>query len=126
MGEVGQEQGDADEGIPAGVKGGIDDAAVALSPDDGVGFRHGLDHIDLPHGTGGIPLAMGFGHIAQGPSGTEVAHHGTRRVGQYVIRHGNEGILLAEHGPVFADERQAVHVGIHRDAEVATVLHDGL
>ena len=51
-------------------------------------------------------------------------------VGKDVVGHGDEGVFLAEHGTVFADEGQAVNVGIYDDAEVegafAHAAHDAL
>lgn len=51
-------------------------------------------------------------------------------VGKDVVGHGDEGVFLAEHSAVFADEGQAVNVGIYDDAEVEGAFthaaHDAL
>jgi hypothetical protein len=47
-------------------------------------------------------------------------------VGQHVVGAGHQGVLLAEEAAVLAHQGQAVHVGIHADAEVGLVLHHGI
>ena len=42
-----------------------------------------------------------------------------------MIGAGHQGVFLAEEGAVLADQRQAVHVGIHGDAEIGLLLRYG-
>ena len=124
MGEVGEHQGNPDEGVPPRMQFRVDDAAVALAADHRAGLAHRGHHIDLADGAGRVGLAMALGHIAQSPGGAEVADDRTRGVGEDVVGHCHEGVLFAEHGPVLVDEGESVHIRIYGDAEVAAVLDD--
>ena len=39
-------------------------------------------------------------------------------MGQHIIGHGDQGILFAEHGSIFADEGQTVHIGIDHNTQI--------
>ena len=65
-------------------------------------------------------------HIAQGTGGGEVADGVAGGVLENVVGHGAKGVFFAVHGAVFADEGEAVHIGVHHKAYVlAAPGHEG-
>ncbi len=122
MGQLGQEQGNADQGIPASVQRRVNDPAVAFSTDYGSHFLHGGYDVDLSDGTRRVGLSMSLGHITQGPGAAQVADHRAGGVGEDVVGDGHQCVFLTEHAAVLANQGEAVHVGVHGDAQVALVL----
>jgi hypothetical protein len=119
---VREEEGNAHQGVTAVVQFGIDDAAVAFAADHGLVFLHGVHHVDLAHGGSKVLAAGLLGHVAEGPGRREVRHRVAGLVLEHVVGHGHQRVLFAEHAAVFAHQGQAVHVGVHHDAQVVAAL----
>ena len=63
LGQLGQEQCRADQGIAAIVQLGVDDTAIAFATDDSTHFFHLFHHIDFAYGSGKVLLSMLLRHI---------------------------------------------------------------
>ena len=103
----------------------INHTAVTFTADDGAGFFHLRHHIHLTYGSGGVVATVFFGHIAQTTCRGEVTYGVTGRVLEHIVCHGHEGVFFTEHGTVFANQGEAVGVGIdHKTDVVATFTHE--
>ena len=109
------------------MSGRIDDSAVALTAYYGIGLLHLGHHVDLAHCGCIVLLAVLAGYITQSASAAEIAHGIAWSVLQDVVGHCNEGIFLAVHSAVLAEESQAVNVGIdHKTYILTALLHERL
>ena len=126
LGQEGEEEGHAYEGVATVVEFGVDDASVAFAADDGVGLAHEGGDVYFAYGGGRI-LASGVfaGDVAQGAGGGHVGDGVARGVGEDVVGHADEGVFFAEHFAGFAHEGEAVDVGVDHDAEVAAFFGHG-
>ena len=104
---------------------GVNHTAVTFTTDDGAGFFHLRHHIHLTYGSGSVVATVFFGHIAQTTCGREVTYSVTGRVLEHIVCHGHKGVFFTEHGTVFANQSEAVGVGInHKTDVVATFAHE--
>ena len=130
MGQVAQEQGYAYHGVAAGMDGRVDDAAVALTANQGAHLVHEGGHVDFTNGRCIIFSAVLLRHVPKGARGTEIGYRGDGLaflLGYFakIVRHGNQRILFHKRLTVLLDEGQTVHVRVHGDAQVCLFLLDG-
>ena len=99
---------------------GIDDAAVSFSSDDGIDCFHFGCHVHFSYGCRSVSAAMFLGDVSQGACRREVADGVSRCVCEYIVSHTDERIFLSEHGSVFANESESVHIRVNDDTEVVS------
>ena len=118
MGKIGEEEGHAHHGVPAGVYGRIDDPTIALASDDGALLAHEGGDIDLADCRCVILSAVSLGDVAERPGRREVgnSHEISDALGlsafQDIVRNAYEGVFLHEWFPVLADQGEAVHIRV--------------
>ena len=117
-----QEEGDTHEGITAIVAGRIDNTAIAFTADNGTYLLHECGDIDFANGRCAVLAAMTLGDIAQRTRRREIANGSARGVGEHIVGHGDEGVLLTEHLTVFLNECQTVDIGVNDDTHIIATL----
>ena len=117
-----QEEGDTHEGITAIVACRIDNTAIAFTADDGADLLHECGDIDFTNGRSTVLAAMTLGDIAQRTRRREIANGSARGVGEYIVGHGDEGILLTKHLAVFLNECQTVDIGVDDNTHIVATL----
>ena len=74
---------------------GVNDASVALTPNNGLRLGHHFDHVYLAHRRGKMLTTVLLSHIAQGNRARQIRHRvaGSARPGrlifEYIIGHGD-------------------------------------
>ena len=143
LGQRGQEEGDAHEGITAIVTLGIDDAAIAFTANDGPHLLHLRGDVDLTDSSSSIATTILLCDITQSAGAGEIRYGGEWRqpfishfsflishLRQHIVGDADQRILLAKHLAVLTDEGQTVNVGVDNDAEVIMtslhLVHDAL
>ena len=132
-----EEEGNAYQSVAAVVAIGIDNTTVAFATDDGAHFFHLRGDVDLSDSSGMILTAMLLGNITQGTGRRQVGDCRQSRLiiliiqmTQNIVSDTDQRVFFAEHGTIFADEGQAVYIGVHDDTEVETtflhLVHDAV
>ena len=116
--KIGEDEGDAYEGVASVVCCRVDDAAVAFASDDCIGFFHLCYHIDFAHCCGVVFATVFSCYVAQCACGAEVADGVAGCVLQDVVGHCDECVFFAVHCAVFAEEGEAVYVGVYDEGDV--------
>ena len=122
LGQMRQNERNTNQSVATGVGSGIDYTAVAFAADHGTGFFHFRHNVHLAHGSRSVVATVLFGDVAQSTRRGEVAHGIAGRVLQHIVSHGHEGVFFAEHGAVFADQCEAVGIGVDDEANVMTTF----
>ena len=122
LSQMSEDEGDAHECVATGVSGGIDDTTVSFATDDGTCFFHLGHHVHFADGCSSVVATIFLGDVTQTAGGREVGHRGAGGVLEHVVGASHEGVFFTEHGAIFANEGEAVHIGIDHDAEVVTSL----
>ena len=119
---MGEEEGDANEGITTIMGSGIDHTTVSFAANDGVGLLHFGHNIHFAHSGSVVLLTILAGDITQGTSGRQVAYGVARSVLENVVSHSDEGVFLTIHLSVFADESKAIHVWVNDETDIVASL----
>ena len=104
--------------VAAGVGGGIDYATVAFTTDYGTCFFHLRHNVHFAYGCCGIVAPVFFGHVAQTACRGEVGNGWAGCVLEHVVGAGHEGVFFTEHGAVFTNQGEAVHIGVDYDTQI--------
>ena len=127
LGHIGQDESDAYKSVAAVMGSRIDDATVAFAADDSVCLFHLRHDVHFAHGCCVVLAAIFAGDVAQGTGGAEVADRVAGCVLQDVVGHRDECIFFAVHRAVFAEEGEAVNVGVNDEGNVVLAfLHQSL
>ena len=102
--------------------GRIDNTAIAFTADNGTHLLHECGDINLSHCRSTVLAAMTLGDIAQRTRRRQVANSSARGVGEHIVGHGDEGVLLTEHLAVFLNECQTVNIGVDDDTHIIATL----
>ena len=122
MCQTAQEQGDTYQGITTIVALWIDDSTIALATDDSMNILHLGGHVDLTYRSSSIDTAMLLGHVTERTGRRQVAYGVARSLAEHIVGNAYQGIFLAKHLAVLADERQAIDIRIDYDTHVITTL----
>ena len=122
MCQTAQEKGNTYEGITAIVALWIDDTAITLATYHGMNVLHLGGDIHLAYCSSCIFATMLLGHITESTGRRQVADSIARSMAQHIIGHAHQGIFLAKHLAVLADESQAVNIRVNNDTHVVATL----
>lgn len=124
LGHLREHEGDTYKRVAAIVALRINDTAIAFAANDGVGLLHHGDDIHLADSRGGVGAAVTLGDVAEGAGRGEIADRRARSEREDIVGDAYDGVLLAKHGAIFADEGETVDIGVDNDAEVGLLLDD--
>ena len=118
MCQMAEEQRNTYQRIATVVALRIDHSTVAFTSDNRVYAFHLRYDIHFAYRAGTIFAAMSSRHVAQRTGTGHITYRVARGVTQDIIRYADQGIFLAEHLSVLADDRQTIDIRIHYKTDI--------